>query len=48
MGEAQFDTPLYRSFAELRNTDRLLDRVSILRFLHLIEGHDLDKQFSDL
>jgi len=45
MEEALFDTPLYRSFAGLGNTDRLPDRVSILRFRHLMEGHDLAKQF---
>lgn len=45
MEEALFDTPLYRSFAGLGNNDRLPDRVSILRFGHLMEGHDLAKQF---
>lgn len=45
MEEALFDTPLYRTFAGLGNTDRLPDRVSILRFRHLMEGHDLAKQF---
>lgn len=45
MEEAQFDTPLYRTFAGLENTDRLPDRVSILRFRHLLEKHDLAKQF---
>jgi IS5 family transposase len=45
MEEALFDTPLYRSFAGLGNTDRLPDRVSILRFRHLMESHDLAKQF---
>ena len=45
MEEALFDTPLYRSFAGLGNNDRLPDRVSILRFRHLLEKHDLAKQF---
>jgi IS5 family transposase len=45
MEEALFDTPLYRTFAGLGNTDRLPDRVSILRFRHLLEKHDLAKQF---
>lgn len=49
--EALFDTPPYRTFAGLGNTDRLPDRVSILRFgktpssRHLMQGHDLAKQF---
>ncbi len=45
MEEALFDTPLYRTFAGLGNTDRLPDRVSILRFRHLLEKHDLAKRF---
>lgn len=45
MEEALFDTPLYRSFAGLGTADRLPDRVSILRFRHLMEKHDLAKQF---
>lgn len=51
MEEALFDTPLYCTFAGLGNTDRVPDRVSILRFgktpspSHLMEGHDLAKQF---
>lgn len=45
MEEALFDTPLYRTFAGLGNTDRLPDRVSILRFRHLLEKHDLANQF---
>lgn len=32
MEEALFDVTLYRAFAGLDNTDRLPDRVSILRF----------------
>ena len=45
MEEALFDTPLYRTFAGLGNTDRMPDRVSILRFRHLLEKHDLAKHF---
>ena len=45
MEEALFDSPLYRNFVGLGNTDRLPDRVSILRYRHLLEKHDLAKQF---
>ena len=45
MEEALFDTPLYRTFAGLGDNDRFPDRVSILRFRHLLEKHDLAKQF---
>ncbi len=41
MEEALFDVPLYRQFAGLGGTARLPDRVSILRFRHLLEQHDL-------
>lgn len=44
MGEALFDVPLYREFAGLGSTDRLPDRVSILRFGHLLEQHQLAPQ----
>jgi IS5 family transposase len=44
MEEALFDVPLYRAFAGLDNTDRLPDRVSILRFRHLLEQHGLAQQ----
>jgi len=44
MEEALFDVPLYREFAGLRSTDRLPDRVSILRFRHLLEEHQLASQ----
>lgn len=45
MEEALFETPLYRDFAGLEENARLPDRVSILRFRHLLEKHDLAKQF---
>ena len=41
MEEALFDVPLYRQFAGLGGMSRLPDRVSILRFRHLLEQHDL-------
>jgi IS5 family transposase len=41
MEEALFETPLYRDFAGLSGTDRIPDRVSILRFRHLLEAHQL-------
>jgi len=45
MEEALFETPLYREFAGLDANDRLPDRVSILRFRHLLEKHNLAKAF---
>ena len=45
MEEALFETPLYRDFAGLGTNERLPDRVSILRFRHLLEKHNLAKQF---
>jgi IS5 family transposase len=45
MEEALFETPLYRDFAGLDANARLLDRVSILRFRHLLEKHKLAQQF---
>lgn len=44
MEEALFDVPLYRRFAGLGGMRRLPDRVSILRFRHLLEQHDLAAQ----
>ncbi|CUA96545.1 IS5 family transposase [Thiomonas bhubaneswarensis] len=41
MEEALFDVPLYRQFAGLSGMARLPDRVSILRFRHLLEQHEL-------
>ena len=45
MEEALFETPLYRDFAGLHANARLPDRVSILRFRHLMEKHHLSEQF---
>ena len=44
MEEALFDVPLYRQFAGLGGMNRLPDRVSILRFRHVLERHDLAPQ----
>lgn len=44
MEEALFDVPLYRQFAGLGGMNRLPDRVSILRFRHVLEQHDLALQ----
>ncbi|CAB3809246.1 IS5 family transposase [Pararobbsia alpina] len=45
MEEALYDIPLYREFAGLGGMSRLPDRVSILRFRHLLEQHKLAEQF---
>ncbi|MHA6897272.1 IS5 family transposase [Ralstonia pseudosolanacearum] len=45
MEEALYDVPLYRQFAGLGGMSRLPDRVSILRFRHLLERHQLGEQF---
>ena len=44
MEEALFDTPLYRDFAGFSGAQRIPDRVSILRFRHLLEEHQLSIQ----
>ena len=44
MEEALFDTPLYRDFSGLGSAQRMPDRVSILRFRHLMEAHQLAPQ----
>src|ERR1700744_5305696 len=44
MEEALYDVPLYREFAGLGGMSRLPDRVSILRFRHLLEQHQLAGQ----
>ena len=44
MEEALFETPLYRDFAGLSSAKRIPDRVSILRFRHLLEEHQLSNQ----
>jgi IS5 family transposase len=45
MEEALFETPLYREFAGLDANGRLPDRVSILRFRHLLDKHNLAQAF---
>lgn len=44
MEEALFDVPLYRNFVGLNAAQRIPDRVSILRFRHLLEEHQLAEQ----
>lgn len=44
MEEALFEVSLYRDFAGLSGTERIPDRVSILRFRHLLEEHQLSIQ----
>ena len=39
--EALFETGFYRDFAGISGTQRIPDRVSILRFRHLLEAHAL-------
>jgi IS5 family transposase len=47
MEEALFDVPLYREFAGLGGMRRIPDRVSLLRFRHLLEKHDLAQAILD-
>ena len=44
MEEALFEVALYREFVTLGSTERIPDRVSILRFRHLLEEHDLSQR----
>lgn len=44
MEEALFETTLYREFARLSSVERIPDRVSILRFRHMLEEHQLARQ----
>ena len=44
MEEALFETALYREFVGLSSVERIPDRVSILRFRHLLEEHHLAEQ----
>jgi transposase, IS5 family len=44
MEEALFETTLYRDFVGLSSVERIPDRVSILRFRHLLEEHQLAEQ----
>jgi IS5 family transposase len=48
MEEALFETPLDRSFAALDTNARAHDRVSILRFRHLLEKHNPAKNTAQL
>ena len=44
MEDALFEVPIYREFVGLSGTERVPDRVSILRFRHLLEEHQLSIQ----
>lgn len=44
VAEALFETALYREFVGLSSAERIPDRVSILRFRHLLEEHQLADQ----
>ena len=44
MEEALFETALYREFVGLGSVQRIPERVSILRFRHLLEAHQLAQQ----
>jgi IS5 family transposase len=44
MEEALFEPALYREFVGLTSVERIPDRVSILRFRHLLEEHHLAEQ----
>jgi transposase, IS5 family len=44
MEEALLDIPLYREFAGLAHSEAVPDRVTILRFRHLLEKHRLCEQ----
>ena len=42
--EALFETNFYRAFVGISGTQRIPDQVSILRFRHLLEAHELSPQ----
>ena len=44
MEDALLDIPLYREFAGLAHSEAVPDRVTILRFRHLLEKHQLCEQ----
>jgi transposase, IS5 family len=46
--EALFETGFYRAFVGISGTQRIPDRVSILRFRHLLEEHDLSPKILDV
>ena len=39
-----FETSFYRDFVGISGTQRIPDRVSILRFRHLLEAHELSQK----
>jgi len=44
MEDALFEVPMYRDFVDLSGSERIPDRVSILRFRHLLEEHQIGVQ----
>ena len=46
--EALFETGFYRDFVGVSGAQRIPDRVSILRFRHLLEEHDLSPKMLDV
>ena len=46
--EALFETGFYRAFVGISGTQRIPDRVSILRFRHLLEEHDLSPKILEV
>ncbi len=46
--EALFETSFYRDFVGISGTQRIPDRVSILRFRHLLEEHDLSPKILEV
>jgi transposase, IS5 family len=46
--EALFEMSIYRAFVGLSGTNRIPDRVSILRFRHLLEEHNLSPRILQL
>jgi IS5 family transposase len=46
--EALFEAGFYRAFVGISGTQRIPDRVSILRFRHLLEEHDLSPKILEV
>jgi len=46
--EALFETGFYRDFVGISGTEPISDRVSILRFRHLLEEHDLSPKILEV
>jgi len=46
--EALFETSFYRDFVGISGTERIPDRVSILRFRHLLEEHNLSPKILEV